>query len=437
MSSSDSSEISRSVEPKPVEEDDGGDDGEQRRDGEDGQGAARSMSRSSYSSLARTITDDIQNELRTVPSVQEEEVENEVGPFDPEFWKPTNIMSVEDTPFSRRYLVTLDVLFGAVLGNMARFGMTELTSYKNEYTHFYPGTCLWSNFTACFVMAWCNHAAVFWRTVLTGSGKTNMKQMALHSAVTAGFCGAYSTWSSFMVELIFKTIDYLNGGHRLPNHGYGVMEFFSVLFVQMGVSFLGYFLGRDFAYLIDLCFKEGSRSRIFNYRVCRILELLFAVLGIAAIIANIVLACTLSIDSSWKTSYALSIVIGVVGSWVRFRLSAYNGSFGISWFPSGTLMANVFACLLLPVLYILLYGYKDAATGTMIVTSKVHRMAITAFSSGFCGSLSTMSSFVNELYNLEYPLQRYTYFGVTFLSCFIIMFVIICPYAWTRGFIES
>lgn len=437
MSSSDSSEISRSVEPKPVEEDDGGDDGEQRRDGEDGQGAARSMSRSSYSSLARTITDDIQNELRTVPSVQEEEVENEVGPFDPEFWKPTNIMSVEDTPFSRRYLVTLDVLFGAVLGNMARFGMTELTSYKNEYTHFYPGTCLWSNFTACFVMAWCNHAAVFWRTVLTGSGKTNMKQMALHSAVTAGFCGAYSTWSSFMVELIFKTIDYLNGGHRLPNHGYGVMEFFSVLFVQMGVSFLGYFLGRDFAYLIDLCFKEGSWSRIFNYRVCRILELLFAVLGIAAIIANIVLACTLSIDSSWKTSYALSIVIGVVGSWVRFRLSAYNGSFGISWFPSGTLMANVFACLLLPVLYILLYGYKDAATGTMIVTSKVHRMAITAFSSGFCGSLSTMSSFVNELYNLEYPLQRYTYFGVTFLSCFIIMFVIICPYAWTRGFIES
>ncbi|KAF6007327.1 hypothetical protein HII13_004639 [Brettanomyces bruxellensis] len=437
MSSSDSSEISRSVEPKPVEEDDGGDDGEQRRDGEDGQGAARSMSRSSYSSLARTITEDIQNELRTVPSVQEEEVENEVGPFDPEFWKPTNIMSVEDTPFSRRYLVTLDVLFGAVLGNMARFGMTELTSYKNEYTHFYPGTCLWSNFTACFVMAWCNHAAVFWRTVLTGSGKTNMKQMALHSAVTAGFCGAYSTWSSFMVELIFKTIDYLNGGHKLPNHGYGVMEFFSVLFVQMGVSFLGYFLGRDFAYLIDLCFKEGSRSRIFNYRVCRILELLFAVLGIAAIIANIVLACTLSIDSSWKTSYALSIVIGVVGSWVRFRLSAYNGSFGISWFPSGTLMANVFACLLLPVLYILLYGYKDAATGTMIVTSKVHRMAITAFSSGFCGSLSTMSSFVNELYNLEYPLQRYTYFGVTFLSCFIIMFVIICPYAWTRGFIES
>lgn len=437
MSSSDSSEISRSVEPKPVEEDDGGDDGEQRRDGEDGQRAARSMSRSSYTSLARTITEGIQNELRTVPSVQEEEVENEVGPFDPEFWKPTNIMSVEDTPFSRRYLVTLDVLFGAVLGNLARFGMTELTSYKNEYTHFYPGTCLWSNFTACFVMAWCNHAAAFWRTVLTGSGKTNMKQMALHSAVTAGFCGAFSTWSSFMVELIFKTIDYLNGGHRLPNHGYGVMEFFSVLFVQMGVSFLGYFLGRDFAYLVDLCFKDDSRSRIFNYRVCRILELFFAVLGIAAIIANIVLACTLSIDSSWKTTYALSMVIGVIGAWVRFRLSAYNGSFGISWFPSGTLMANVFACLLLAVLYILLYGYKDAATGTVIITSKVHRMAITAFSSGFCGSLSTMSSFVNELYNLEYPLQRYTYFGVTFLSCFIIMFVIICPYAWTRGFIES
>jgi len=434
MSRSDSSEVSKEVELKPIIDDD---NVEQQHDEGNGQRATRSMSRSSYSSLARTVTDNIQNELRTIPSVQEEEVENEIGPFDRKFWKPTNIMSVEDTPFSRRYLVTLDVLFGAVLGNMARFGMTELTSYKNEYTHFYPGTCLWSNFTACFVMAWCNHAALFWKTLLIGSGKTNMKQMALHSAVTAGFCGAFSTWSSFMVELIFKTIDYLNGGQSLPNHGYGVMEFFSVLFVQMGVSFMGYFLGRDFAHMIDLCFKRESRLKFFNYRVCRVLELSFVVLGVGAIIANIVLACTLPIDSKWKTEYALPIVIGVVGTWVRFRLSAYNGSFGLNWFPSGTLMANVFACLLLSVLYILLYGYKDAATETTIVTSKAHRMAITAFSSGFCGSLSTMSSFVNELYNLEYPFQRYTYFGVTFLSCFIIMFLIICPYAWTRGFIES
>lgn len=385
-------------------------------------------------SIVRTITRDVENELKTIPSLQESEVEHVVGPLEPEFWRPDNIMSVEDTPFSKRYLVSLEVVFFSILGNMARVGMTKLTSYDNEYAHFYPGTCLWSNFTACFVMAWCNHAVSFWQSLLQGSGKTNMKQMALHSGITAGFCGSFSTWSSLLIEVLFKTIDYMNGGHRLPNHGYGVMEFFSVLLIQMGVSFLGYYLGKDVAALIDLSIDPEKESRVLNYRVCRVFELTTAFLGVGVLIANIVLACTLSLDNFWKSQYAVAILFGAVGAWLRFRLSKYNGSFGLNWFPSGTLMANIIACTLIAVFYVLLYGIKNSATGSLILTSQIHRVIVGAFSTGFCGSLSTTSSFVNELYNLQYPFQRYRYFFITFLSCFILMFLIICPYAWTKGF---
>ncbi|QPG74499.1 hypothetical protein FOA43_001829 [Brettanomyces nanus] len=397
---------------------------------------ARRMNSSYSHSLARTITSTIGNELRTVPSLQEIEVESTIGPSRPQFWKPGNIMSVEDTPFSKRYLVLLEVVFGSILGNMARISLTKLTSYQNEYLHYSPGSCLWSNFSACFIMAWCNHAVGFWDSLLLDSGKNNMKQMALHTGITAGFCGSFSTWSSLVAELLFKTIDALNGGYPLPNSGYGVLEFFAVLLIQMGVSFFGYYLGRDFAALLDLWAVFNRASRLLNYKVCRIFELTTAGLAIAGFIANLVLTCTLPLDNFWKKDYSLSILFGVVGAILRFQLSKYNGKFHMKWFPAGTLMANVLACTVLAVVTLLNNGYIDSSTQSRIVSNKVHRMVINAFVSGFCGSLSTISSFVNELYNLKHPIQRYTYFSVTFLPSFIIMLLIDGTFVWTRGFIQ-
>ncbi|VEU20165.1 DEKNAAC100966 [Brettanomyces naardenensis] len=430
----DEQSISSGVDP--LSPDENSNDSPEKMPGEDPvplQEAPRERRHSSHS-IVRIITSDIENELRVIPSIQEKEVEYEIGPLEPQFWKPQNIMSVEDTPFSRRYLVLLEVIFGSVLGNMARIGMTLLTSYSNEYINYHPGTCLWSNFSACFVMAWCNHAAYFWHNILRNSGKTNMKQVALHTGITAGFCGSFSTWSSLLIEVLFKTLDGLNGGNLLPNHGYGVMEFFSVLLVQMGVSFLGYLLGKDFAALLDIWSVSRKLSTWFNYRICRAIELTTSFLGIAALIADLVVGLTIPLDTTWKTKYAFSLIFGAFGAVLRFRLSKYNGSFGLDWFPSGTLMANVMSCTLISILYLLLYGIKGAAT---IVTGQVHRMIVNAFSAGFCGALSTTSSFVNELYNLDYPFQRYGYFSVTFLICFLIMLLIDGPYFWTKGFIES
>lgn len=388
--------------------------------------------RSSLTRRASIIEDSLSEHLHVVPSLQEIEVEDEVSPLQPEFWKPRNIMSVEDTPFSKRYLVFLQVLFGGVTGNMARYATTQLTSYSGEYVHFGPGTCLWSNFIACFVMAWCNHAFGLWNSILADSDKTNMKQIALHSGITAGFCGSYSTWSSLLIELTFKTLDSLNGGLPLPNHGYGVMEFFSVLLVQMGVSYLGYSLGTDFARLMDLWSTGEKFSRMFTYQTCRMLELVLALLGVLSYVSQIVLSAVLPVENFWKVHYALPIVIGCCGTYLRFYLSRYNGSFGINWFPSGTLMANIIACFLVAVLYILLYGVNS--DGEWLITDTVSRMVVLSFSSGFCGSLSTQSSFVNELYNLAHPYQRYTYFGITFITCFIPMLLIDGIYYWCRGF---
>lgn len=148
------------------------------------------LSVSSVASVASTIEEEVRNALQTTETRQEKLVENEITPFHLEFWKPQNIMSVEDTPFSKRYLVTMMVISFSVPGNLARIGLQGLTKYNNSYVNYSGGTVVWVNFTACFIMSWCNNSVGFWSHILSGTEKRSMKQLALHTGITGGFCGS-------------------------------------------------------------------------------------------------------------------------------------------------------------------------------------------------------------------------------------------------------
>lgn len=385
----------------------------------------------SAASVASTIRDEIASTIHPSDTKQEKLVENEVTPFQLEFWKPQNIMSVEDTPFSNRYLVTLMVLAFSVPGNLARISLQGLTKYENSYINYSGGTVVWVNFAASFVMSWCNHSLGFWSHVLEGTEKSSMKQLALHTGLTGGFCGSFSTLSSALIEIFFKTIDIVQ--LPLPNNGYRVMEFFASSLVTFSLPFFGHILGRQFALAFDT-YVVPRFSQFITYKNIRIFELTCGFVGIAALIANLVLTCTLSVGYWYKESYSFAILMGAFGALLRFKLSAFNGRFFAPWFPTGTLMANLIGCLLIAVINLLVTGYKSSTTDSLLISNKVHRFILKGFSSGFCGALTTMSSFVNELYNLDHPKLQHIYFWATFTPCFIFILLIDGSYAWTRGF---
>lgn len=380
-------------------------------------------------SLVSSIAEDISHDLHQVETRQEIDIENEITPFQLQFWKPQNIMSVEDTPFSNRFLVQLLVIALSIPGNLARSSMQQLTEYDNSYINYTGGTVVWVNFSACFVMSWCNNSVGFWSLVLENSEKTNMKQIALHTGITAGFCGSFSTLSSAMIEIFFVTIDITK--RSLPNDGYRVMQFFAVSLVTFGIPIFGHVLGRQFSLIFDN-YIVPRFQRIITYQNIRIVELSLAVLGIAALIANLVLTCALSVNYWYKNTYSFSILMGAFGAFARFKLSQYNGRFFQPWFPTGTLIANISGTLLISIVELLSHGLKS--NNHLLISNIVHKFILNGFSSGFAGSLTTMSSFVNELYNLEYPLFQHIYFWLTFVPCFIIVLLIDGTYAWTKGF---
>lgn len=389
------------------------------------------LSVASVASVASTIEEEIANTLQATETRQEKLVQDEVTPFHLEFWKPRNIMSVEDTPFSNRYLVTLMVISFSVPGNLARIALQGLTRYDNSYINYSGGTVVWVNFASCFVMSWCNNSVGFWSHILAGTGKTNMKQLALHTGITSGFCGSFSTFSSALIEIFFKTIDIVQ--RPLPNVGYRVTEFFASSLVTFSLPFFGHILGRQFAMAFDL-YIVPRFSRFLTYRNARAFELFCTLVGIGALISDLVLTCALSVGYWYKESYSFGILMGAFGALLRFKLSSLNGRFFAPWFPTGTLMANVIGCLLIAILNLLIYGYRNAAADILLVSSPVHRFILTGFSLGFCGSLTTMSSFINELYNLDHPWLQHIYFWATFTPCFIVILLIDGSYAWSRGF---
>ncbi|GMM30267.1 hypothetical protein DAMA08_030120 [Martiniozyma asiatica (nom. inval.)] len=346
--------------------------------------------------------------------------------------KPENIMSVQETPFSNRYVVVLVILSFSILGNMARISFQKLITYQNAYVYYHNGTIIWINFTSCLILGWANNCNSFWECLTKGS-KVNTKynQIALHSGITAGFCGCFSTLSALMIELFFKTTN--NTTRQVPNHGYGVMEFFAIVLGQFGLCFLGLELGSDFGFFFDSKITPLLKPYL-DIKVLRFIEWFFVICGILAYIANLILTCVLPLENWYKNQYSLSILFGGVAAYLRFRLSSLNGKIFAAWFPTGTLLANIGGCTILAVIQVLTHGYKYKGGQEVIVSTPLHLFIINAFSMGFGGSLSTIAAMCNEIKNLNYPRYRYSYFFATFLTCWCIVILIDGSYSWSVGF---
>lgn len=376
------------------------------------------------------IENDIENEiLHPVKTEQENQASLVSTPRELPIWHPLNFLTVEDTPFSKRVLIHLLVLTYSIPGNLCRFSIQSLTEYSNAYIN-YPGTVLWCNFTACLVMSFCNNAVGFWTKVLDGSQKKSMKEIGFHTAITSGFCGSFSTFSSMLIEILYKTSGFVKNG-ELPNGGYGVMEFFSTLIINISVPLIGQILGQQLAIAFDKCIVP--RLKWLSYKTIRVVELCSVVIGFLAVIVNIVLLGTLNMSHWYKQRYAFSILMGLFGAWCRFFLSRYNGK-PVSWFPLGTFLANFTGSLLVAVCDLLSLGLKN---GQPLVNGDVNKMILLGFSNGWAGSLSTISSFINELYNLRHPGYQQIYFWVSFSLCFTTVLLVNGCYGWTEGLIKK
>lgn len=346
----------------------------------------------------------------------------------------------------------LSLITAIILGNYARGGISALSTYEPSYVS--GGSVLWSNLSSCMFMGAL-------QVLKQAKWFEDERIKSLFVVLTTGFCGAFSSYSSMMLEIFLHSTSLetsnIADGTKLPNRAYGIMEFLSVLLTQLFVSMGAYLFGRSAASSIIVPFSSQVKSMqkgdevesiedeakeknedwelVPEPWVIKTLVLIhwtFSLLAIPLIALIIVLTCVYGNYS--RGIWTLPQLFGIFGGYLRFELANWF-NYQSNVFPFGTFFANELAVILIAVFQVVYRGRRGYGESLPIAYTLNQCHITTALISGFCGSLSTISTFINEGYKLRF-VDMLVYYGTSISLSYCFIVIILGSYAWTRGLTE-
>lgn len=326
-------------------------------------------------------------------------------------------------------VVTAHLVLGSVLGVLARKGLQELTTYPGSFL----GGVVWANFVACLVMGFSVESLALWAQLLDQGGKlpgaySAKASIPAYVGITTGFCGSCSSFSSFILEMFTKAANLPLPGSgaalAYPNTGYGVLATLEVALAHIGLSVFGLAMGKHLVRAVD------KRCPAISPRVYKKAELAMSMLGTLGFIAVLVLVGVKD-AGTWR-SWTFSCMFAPFGTMSRYWLSRHLNPLKPN-FPCGTFAANIGACILLGVFNVLVRGRAAAGSSTPVVSDVLSCHVLVGLDDGYCGCLSTVSTFAVELAALDL-VHSYTYGLVSISTGFACMLLIAGSYNWTLGF---
>ncbi|KAI8926946.1 CrcB-like protein-domain-containing protein [Entophlyctis helioformis] len=280
--------------------------------------------------------------------------------------------------------IVLHLILWSGLGYLARLGLLRLHSYPQSPV----AAILYPQVVGCLIMGWIdrNKPALAARcpNLLVG--------------LSTGLCGSITTFSSFSLAayLEFAGADRLG---RLP--GDNVLAGLAIIGLTIGMSVSAATAGSqlpDLVPLLDLSLLPPSQLPRHAQPVSfsKWLIPLAACLAVYAV----ALGTTLGSPAVYAPSIAIGLVVAPIGSATRYLLSRYNTM--LPGFPIGTFAANTAGTALLYALYV-----SRSSTGA--VSTPLACATLVALSDGFCGCLTTISTFTMEIMKLDVrPSYLYT-----------------------------
>lgn len=355
------------------------------------------------------------------------------------------------------YTLSYLVLF-AILGTLARLGLQAIAFYPGAPTVF---SSLWPNFGGSFVMGFLSEDRMLfkeeWGTPIyhqqlekskvraqdeenssSDSRKVvdldaakqahlaTKKTIPLYIGLATGFCGSFTSFSSFIRDAFLALSDDLPtpmGSNTPRNGGYSFMAVVAVLIITVTVSISALHLGAHLAIFLE------PYTPSFPYTLTRkIIDRAAVVLAWGSWIGAVFLAIwppDRDSDSPeiWRGRAVFALVFAPLGCLCRFYASLYlNGK--ISSFPLGTFAVNIFGTMILGMSWDLQHVPAGGIVGCQVLQG---------VEDGFCGCLTTVSTWVSELAALRRN-HAYKYGAASFVAGLCFLVVIMGSLRWTRGF---
>ncbi|CUM51853.1 unnamed protein product [Debaryomyces tyrocola] len=137
-----------------------------------------------------------------------------------------------------RIPIFLCITHGAIWGLLARKGLEALSTYNGSFL----SRVIWANFAACLIMGMAVDSNRLWKILLESHEYAHKGQIPMHSGITTGFCGTFSSFSSVMLEIFYKSADTMPGKYYHYPNGIWYNGIFDICvgsfwFVNHGISY--------------------------------------------------------------------------------------------------------------------------------------------------------------------------------------------------------
>lgn len=354
------------------------------------------------------------------------------------------------------------LVFFSILGTLARLGLQALTYYPGAPVVF---SSIWPNFAGSLVMGFLAEDRMLFNEEWgvptfadelkrikeksnrdedsAGSGSESAaaaniaaakkqhaatkKTIPLYIGLATGFCGSFTSFSSFVRD-VFLALSNDMANPNTPtiqsrNGGYSFMALLAVILLTVSMSLSGLFIGAHLAIA-----TEPFVPAVPFLFMRKILDRGGVVLGWGCWIGAVLLAA-LPPDRNdpgpevWRGRAVFAIVFAPLGCLVRFYASLYlNGR--IAAFPLGTFTVNVFGSAILAMSWALAHVPLGGVVGCQVLQG---------IEDGFCGCLTTVSTWVAELSSLR-RMHSYVYGVASVAVSLAFMVAIMGGLLWSDGF---
>jgi len=337
------------------------------------------------------------------------------------------------------YTVSYLILF-SLLGTLARLGLQALTSYPGA-----PVTVssVWPNFAGSTFIGFLAEERMLFRSHptyekqlrkardrdpgddgvpdLAAAYASTKRTIPLYIGLATGFCGSFTSFSSFIRDAFLALSDDLSTPGRdatgVRNGGYSFMALLAVVITTIALSLSGLFVGAHLAISVEPVIPP------LPYLVTRkFLDRLAVLLGWGCW-AGAVALCIVSPNSEiWRGTATFALVFAPIGCLMRFYLSLHlNGR--IASFPLGTFIVNVAGSGLLAAGWNLAHTQVGGVLGCQVFQG---------IEDGFSGCLTTVSTWVAELSGLRRR-HSYVYGSMSVLVSLALVVAIMGGLRWSEG----
>ncbi|KAF3770323.1 hypothetical protein M406DRAFT_228616, partial [Cryphonectria parasitica EP155] len=341
------------------------------------------------------------------------------------------------------------LVFFSLLGTLARLGLQWLTNYPGAPV--FPS--VWFNFGGSVVLGFLSEDRMLFRdewgtptyelaiqqarsAESNGSDATAVVDLAaakkahqaakktipLYIGLATGFCGSFTSFSSFVRDVFLALSNDLtvpgSTAATVPrNGGYSFMALMAVVIVTVTASLSGLFIGAHLAIVSEPTIPSLPYSFMRTFA-----DRLAVLLGWGCWVGALLLTLMPPHDY-YRGDATFALLFAPLGCLARFYVSlALNGR--RSSFPLGTFAVNVLGTAVLGVAYDL----QRVPLGGMIGCQ-----ALQGVEDGFCGCLTTVSTWVSELASLRRS-HAWLYGAASVLVSLGVMVAVLGGLRWTHGF---